>query len=44
MLTEKIELVEFPSIAFFPECLADFEAEAYNDVYATKSPDNPYFN
>jgi len=43
MLTEKIELVEFPSIAFFAECLADFEAEAYNDVYATKPPDNPYF-
>ena len=43
MLTEKIELVEFPSIAFFAECLADFKAEAYNDMYATKPPDNPYF-
>ena len=30
MFTERIELVEFPPIAFFAECLAGFEAEAYH--------------
>ena len=43
MLTDKIELAEFPPIEDYAESLYSFRAEDYTDIQANEPPNNPYF-